>query len=214
MHSSAGPGARRDADVNASLPYFCVTRVGQARCIRATVVLAVSCYFAQQGFQRSFAREPGAGPGNKRRAVKPNSEWPRTPMDFPLLGVAVATDQDVAVSDTDLSTPLDRPRLSGDVVGSFYPNRQPRMAGYPLGGAFPRNKRAKIVHRSIRPDDLHAPDAAHLNGQQDRGHTLAWVVLWRHRQNHKSNEIENGAARVVPRRLAPVSGLIGRNAPS
>jgi len=91
----------------------------------------------------------------------------------------------------------------------FWPHGQPSMRGDPLNGGFPGIIYAEIVDRAVRPHDLYAPDLANLHRQQDRGQTFGWFILWRHRQDktNKTTEIKNGAARVVPRRPTPASGL-------
>ena len=91
----------------------------------------------------------------------------------------------------------------------FWPHGQPSMRGDPLNGGFPGIIHAEIVDRAVRPHDLYAPDLANLHRQQDRGQTFGWFILWRHRQDktNKTTEIKNGAARVVPRRPTPASGL-------
>ena len=74
------------------------------------------------------------------------------------------------------------------------------MGGNPRDGGLPGSKRAEIVNRPIGPDDLHAPDAAHLHGQQDRGQTLGWFILWQHRQNKQIRPMKLRTARLVSRR--------------
>ena len=100
-------------------------------------------------------------------------------------------------------------RLRQRVARTLWPHRQPSVRGNPRGDGFPGSKRAEIVNRPIGPDDLHAPDAANLRGQQDRGRILGWFILWCHRQNKQIRpmKLRNGATRAAPRRLTPAFRL-------
>src|SRR5262249_21064642 len=77
------------------------------------------------------------------------------------------------------------------------------MLDDPVDGRLLGSKRAKIVQRPIGPDDLHAPDFAHLHGQQDRGSTFGWLIFWGHRRNKQIKPVKLGTARLVSCRAVP-----------
>jgi len=77
------------------------------------------------------------------------------------------------------------------------------MLDDPVDGRLLGSKRAKIVQRPIGPDDLHAPDFAHLHGQQDRGSTFGWLIFWGHRRNKQIKLVKLGTARLVSCRAVP-----------
>src|ERR1700746_230855 len=79
----------------------------------------------------------------------------------------------------------------------FWPHGQPSMRADPVDGRFFGIERAEIVDRPVGPDDLHAPDVAHLHGQQDRGQTFRWFILWWHRQYKQTRPMKLRTARLV-----------------
>src|ERR1700745_1287669 len=95
----------------------------------------------------------------------------------------------------------------------FWPHGQPTVRADPVDGRLFGIERAEIVDRPVGPDDLHAPDVAHLHRQQDRGQTSGWFILWRHRQYEQISPLKLRTARLVAVRRLPTPAFGLRLAP-